>query len=202
MLRKWGDDMAFSKGKRIEDETSTRIIDIAANIGCREGANALTVTRLCRELNCDRRVVYNRFRDISEINYMVASKCNNELINYARKAINPADSYNKNFTAYVESAFTYIYEKDSHYQYYTALYTIEDDKVKNEFLQDLVKLIDEGKSSGYYKRDANSEKAAESIWIIIMGMSGMLASNESCKYKEAQDTMIYGVNAISSYMKL
>ncbi len=40
--------MAFSKGKRIEDETSKRIVDLAVNIGCREGADALTVTRLCR----------------------------------------------------------------------------------------------------------------------------------------------------------
>jgi hypothetical protein len=160
------------------------------------------VTRLCRELNCDRRVVYNRFRDISEINLLVASKCNNELINHSRKAINPADSYVKNFNAYVESAFTYIYEKDSHYQYYTTLYTIEDDGIKNEFLHDLVKLINEGKAIGYYKDDANSEKSAENIWLIIMGISGMLASNENYKYKDALDTVVYGVNAIMSYIKL
>jgi AcrR family transcriptional regulator len=201
-LRKWGDDMAFSKGKRIEDETSTRIIEIATNIGCREGANALTVTRLCREINCDRRVVYNRFRDIDEINYMVALKCNNELIEHSRKAINPADSYIKNFNAYIESAFAYIYEKDLHFQYYTALYTIEDDKVKNEFLNDLVDLINEGKANGYYKNDADSKEGAENIWFIIMGISGMLASNDNYKYKDALNTMIYGVNAVSSYIKL
>jgi AcrR family transcriptional regulator len=194
--------MAFSKGKRIEDETSTRIIDIATNIGCREGANALTVTRLCRELSCDRRVVYNRFRDIDEINMLVAEKCNKELIEHSRKAINPAESYNKNFNAYVESAFTYIYEKDSHYQYYTTLYRIDDDKVKNGFLDDLVALINEGKTTGYYKEDANSEEVASNIWLIIMGISGMLASNENYKYKDALDTMIYGVNAVSSYIKL
>jgi AcrR family transcriptional regulator len=194
--------MAFSKGKRIEDETSTRIIDIAANIGCREGADALTVTRLCRELNCDRRVVYNRFRDVNEVNLLVAKKCNNELIEHSRKAINPADSYVNNFNAYVESAFTYIYEKGSHYQYYTTLYTIDDDKVKNEFLLDLVELINEGKAKGYYKADADSNETAESIWIIIMGISGMLASNEYYKYKAALDTAVYGVNAISSFIKL
>ncbi len=36
--------MAFSKGKRIEDETSKRIVDLAVNIGCKEGMSALTVT--------------------------------------------------------------------------------------------------------------------------------------------------------------
>jgi AcrR family transcriptional regulator len=193
--------MAFSKGKRIEDETSTRIIDIATNIGCKEGANALTVTRLCRELSCDRRVVYNRFRDIDEINLLVAGKCNNELIKHSRKAINPADSYGDNFNAYVESAFTYIYEKDSHYQYYTTLYRIEDDRVRNEFLDDIVQLIDEGKTIGYYRDDANSEEIASNIWLIIMGISGMLASNGNYKYKEALETMSYGVNAVSSYIK-
>jgi AcrR family transcriptional regulator len=194
--------MAFSKGKRIEDETSTRIIDIAASIGCREGANALTVTRLCRELSCDRRVVYNRFRDIDEINMMVAEKCNNELIEHSRKAINPADSYVNNFNAYVESAFSYIYEKDSHYQYYTTLYRIEEDKVKNKFLDDIVRLINEGKSIGYYKDDVDSKESAANIWLIIMGISGMLASNDNYKYKDSLYTMIYGVNAVSSYIKL
>jgi AcrR family transcriptional regulator len=201
VLRKWGDRMAFSKGKRIEDETSTRIIDIAKTIGCREGADALTVTRLCRELCCDRRVVYNRFRDIDEINHMVAEKCNNELIEHSRQAINPADSYVDNFNAYVESAFTYIYEKDSYYQYYTTLYKIDDDKVENEFLKDIVVLINEGKTQGYYKDDADSEESAKNIWLIIMGISGMLASNDNYKYKDALDTMVYGVNAVSSYLR-
>ena len=72
--------MAFSKGKRIEDETSKRIVDLAVNIGCKEGPDALTVTRICKELNCDRRVIYNRFRDLDEINLLVANRCNQELI--------------------------------------------------------------------------------------------------------------------------
>jgi hypothetical protein len=34
-----------------------------------------------------------------------------------------------------------------------------------------------------------------------MGISGMLASNGNYKYKEALETMSYGVNAVSSYIK-
>ena len=70
--------MAFSKGKRIEDETSNRIVNLAVKIGCKEGPDALTVTRICRELSCDRRVIYNRFRDVDEINLIVADRCNKE----------------------------------------------------------------------------------------------------------------------------
>ena len=42
------------------------------NIGCKEGPDALTVTRICKELNCDRRVIYNRFRDVDELKKMNA----------------------------------------------------------------------------------------------------------------------------------
>ena len=79
--------MAFSKGKRIEDETSNRIVNLAVKIGCKERPDALTVTRICRELSCDRRVIYNRFRDVDEINLIVADRCNKELIANARAAI-------------------------------------------------------------------------------------------------------------------
>ena len=116
--------MAFSNGKRIEDETSKRIVDLAVNIGCREGADALTVTRLCRELNCDRRVIYNRFRDIDEINLVVAQRCNEELMAKAKNALKPQASFEENFITLIKTAFTYIYEKNSYFQHYTALYKV------------------------------------------------------------------------------
>ncbi len=193
--------MAFSKGKRIEDETSTRIVDLAVNIGCREGADALTVTRLCRELNCDRRVIYNRFRDVDEINMIVAARCNDELISHAKKAINPQESYYNNFIEFIKAAFTYIYEKNSHFQHYTALYQITEEGVRNEVLQDLIDLIEKGKAAGDVDVDTDSSEAAENVWLITTGISGILASNTNYKYKDALNTLLYGVRAITEYMK-
>lgn len=97
--------MAFSKGKRIDDETSQRIIDLAVHIGCVEGPDALTVTRICRELNCDRRVIYNRFRDIDEINLIVAGRCNDELIRNAQNAMKEEAGYYENLIALVQAEF-------------------------------------------------------------------------------------------------
>ena len=108
--------MAFSKGKRIEDETSQRIIDLAVHIGCVEGPGALTVTRICRELNCDRRVIYNRFRDIDEINLIVAGRCNDELLRNARNAMKEEAGYYENLIALVQAEFTYIYEKNAFFR--------------------------------------------------------------------------------------
>ena len=193
--------MAFSKGKRIEDETSKRIIDLAVNIGCKEGPDALTVTRICRELNCDRRVIYNRFRDVDELNLIVADKCNEELITSAKAAVNPQASYYDNFIAFIKAAFAYIYEKNSYFQYYTALYRVTDDGVRNEILQDLIDLIENGKTTGDVSVDTNSIEAAENIWLIATGVSHMLASNANYKYQDGLNTMLYGVKAISSYMK-
>jgi len=193
--------MAFSKGKRIEDETSRRIIDLAVNIGCREGADALTVTRLCRELNCDRRVIYNRFRDIDEISLIVAQRCNEELMAKARTAINPQASFYDNFIALIKAAFAYIYEKNAYFQHYTALYQVTEEGVRNGILQSLTDLIEEGKATGDVRAETDSYRAAENIWLITTGISGMLAANVKYKYQDGLDTMLYGIEAISAYMK-
>ncbi len=194
-------DMAFSKGKRIEDETSKRIVDLAVNIGCREGVDALTVTRLCRELSCDRRVIYNRFRDIDEINMIVAKRCNEELLSKARTAIDPQMSFYDNLSALLRTAFAYIYEKNANFQYYTALYKVTDEGVRNEVLQALAELIREGKSTGEVRADADIHKAAANIWILMTGISGMLAANTNYRYQDGLDTILYGIDAVLSYMK-
>lgn len=193
--------MAFSKGKRIEDEMSKRIIDLATNIGCKEGAEALTVTRLCRELNCDRRVIYNRFRNIEEVNLLVARRCNEELLAKARAVINPQMSYEENFLAFMKTAFTYIYEKNVHFQRYTALYQMTENGVKNEVLQALADLVEKGKAAGDVSADTNSIETAENIWHIFTGTSGMLAMNANYKYQKGLDTMLAGVRAVLAYIK-
>lgn len=193
--------MAFSKGKRIEDETSKRIVDLAVNIGCKEGPDALTVTRICKELNCDRRVIYNRFRDLNEINLLVANRCNEELIVNARGAIKEGVSYYDNFKALIQAALTYIYERNAFFQHYTSLYIVTEDGVCNEILQELIMLIEEGKRNGDVRSETDSREAAESIWLLLTGISGMLASRVNYKYQDGLKTMMYGVNAISAYMK-
>lgn len=192
--------MAFSKGKRIEDETSKRIVDLAVNIGCKEGPDALTVTRICKELNCDRRVIYNRFRDLNEINLLVANRCNEELVANARGVIKEGVSYYENFRALIQAALTYIYERNAFFQYYTSLYKVTEEGVCNEILQNFVMLIEEGKRNGDVRSDTDSREAAESIWLLMTGISGMLASHVNYKYQDGLKTMMYGVNAILAYM--
>ena len=192
--------MAFSKGKRIEDETSKRIVDLAVNIGCKEGPDALTVTRICKELNCDRRVICNRFRDLNEINLLVANRCNEELVANARGAIKEDASYYDNFKALIQAALTYIYERNAFFQYYTSLYRVTEGGVCNEILQDFITMIEEGKRNGDVRGETDSREAAESIWLLLTGISGMLASHINYKYQDGLKTMMYGVNAILAYM--
>lgn len=194
--------MAFSKGKRIEDETSNRIVNLAVKIGCKEGPDALTVTRICRELSCDRRVIYNRFRDVDEINLIVADRCNKELIANARAAIDPEASYYDNFAALVKAIFTYICERNAFFQHYTALYKVtEDGIVINEILLDLIRLIEEGKEAGEVSKDTDSRATAGNIWLIITGITRLIASNANYKYQDGLNTVMHGVNAISLNMK-
>jgi len=193
--------MAFSKGKRIEDETSKRIVKLAVNIGCREGVEALTVTRLCKELNCDRRVIYNRFRDIDEINLVVAQRCNEEILEKAKTAITAQASLYENVIALIQTAFTYIYEKSVHFQYYTILYTVTDEGMQNEIAHYLTDLIEQGKLSGEVRAEINSSRVAQNIWILMTGIGRMLAKNANYKYQEGLSTLLCGVEALMSYIK-
>lgn len=192
--------MAFSKGKRIEDETSTRIIDLAVNIGCKEGYDALTVTRLCKELNCDRRVVYNRFRDVDEINMIVAGRCNNELIAKAKEAIDENAPYFDNFISFIKAAFSYIYERNSFFQYYTGLYEIGENGIENGILDELVEFFAEGKRKGSIKTDEDERQAAEAVWTMMVGFSSMLAHHVNYSYNDALKSLVFGVSAI--YLKI
>ncbi len=194
--------MAFSKGKRIEDEMSKRIVDLAVNIGCKEGVGALTVTRLCRELNCDRRVIYNRFRDIDEINMLIAKRCNEELIQKAQEQAPQNVSFYECFMAKIMTVFTYIYEKNASFQYYTALYEMSPNGVRNELLQDWERIVEEGKALGTVNAETDSRRAAETLWIIVTSIAGMLAANTGYPYQEARDSMLYGVRAVFETMKI
>lgn len=193
--------MAFSKGKRIEDETSARIIDLAVNIGCKEGPDALTVTRICKELNCDRRVIYNRFRDVDEIAMFVANRCNSELLKVARAAMSEDASYFDNFMTFIQAIFDYIYERNAYFQHYTACFQVIDERIENEILHDICELIEEGKTKGAVKADADSKAASEDIWFILVGIASILTNRANYKYQEGKKTMMYGVQAICSALK-
>ncbi len=193
--------MAFSKGKRIEDETSARIIDLAVNIGCKEGPDALTVTRICKELNCDRRVIYNRFRDVDEIAMFVANRCNTELLKTAKAAMSEDVAYFDNFNTFIQAVFDYIYERNAYFQHYTACFQVVDEHIENEILGAVMELIDQGKLSGDVKADADSKAAAEDIWFILVGIASILTNKANYRYQEGKKTMMYGVQAICEALK-
>lgn len=119
----------------------------------------------------------------------------------ARAAVNPQDSFYERFLALIKAAFAYIYEKNAYFQYYTALYRITDNGVKNEILQEMMQMIEDGKAAGDVCAETDSHKAAENIWILTTGISGMLAANRNYRYQDGLSTMLYGVEAIMSYMK-
>lgn len=193
--------MAFSKGKRIEDETSARIIDLAVSIGCKEGPDALTVTRICKELNCDRRVIYNRFRDVDEIAMFVSNRCNTELLASARAAMSDEVAYFENFVIFVQAIFDYIYERNAYFQHYTACFQVADERIENEILHDIMELIEQGKEQGAVKSDADSKAAAEDLWFMLVGIASILTNKANYKYQEGKKTMMYGVHAICEALK-
>ena len=60
-----------------------------------------------------RKEIYNRFRDIDEINLIVAGRCNDELLRNAQNAMKEEAGYYENLIALVQAEFTYIYERNA-----------------------------------------------------------------------------------------
>ena len=74
--------------------------------------------------------------------------------------------------------------------------------VKNELLQDLESMVEEGKAQGVVNAATDSRRAAETLWLIVTSISRMLAGNTGYPYHDARDTMLYGVQAVFETMKI
>ena len=66
---------------------------------------------------------------------------------------------------------------------------------------DLIRLIEEGKEAGEVSKDTDSRATAGNIWLIITGITRLIASNANYKYQDGLNTVMHGVNAISLNMK-
>ena len=102
----------------------------------------------------------------------------------------------------MQAEFTYIYEKNAFFQYYTALYQVEETGIHNEILQNLEAYIEKGKESGQVNEHVTPGQAAECIWLMLTGISGMLASHVNYKYQEGYKTLTYGLEAICHEMQM
>ena len=49
--------------------------------------------------------------------------------------------------------------------------------------------------------ETDSYMAAQNVWLLMTGIGTILATNIDYKYQEGLDTLLYGIEAISSYMR-
>ena len=87
------------------------------------------------------------------------------------------------------------------FQYYTALYQVEETGIHNEILQNLEAYIEKGKESRQVNEHVNPEQAAECIWLMLTGISGMLASHVNYKYQEGYKALMYGDADVNMHNK-
>ena len=62
-------------------------------------------------------------------------------------------------------------------------------------------MIEEGKATGDVRVETDSYMAAQNVWLLMTGIGTILATNIDYKYQEGLDTLLYGIEAISSYMR-
>ena len=62
-------------------------------------------------------------------------------------------------------------------------------------------MIEEGKATGDVRVETDSYMAAQNVWLLMTGIGTILATNIDYKSQEGLDTLLYGIEAISSYMR-
>ena len=143
--------MAYSRGIRLEDETSKTIIATAAQIARREGMEELTVKRVLTELKVSNRVFYNRFRNIDDVIQVLYEDLVQEIRSSLERVQQPAQSYPDYLLELAVAAVEKIYQNTLHFKQYLFSYQVANDTNRDWWLKKIQQLLRRGMEQGELK---------------------------------------------------
>lgn len=165
-----------SKGL-ISDEMSETIIETAANLAFESGAEAVNVRRILQELGITNRVFYNRFHNVEDVLKIVYERLTLQI----RKSIVAQFDEEGDFFEQVITIVTNTLEMSYRVKMKMNDYIFNSDSVYGDnyawWKNEIVKLIEFGKSKGYLK-DLNSDIMSYAVWCFIRGYNADAVGRE------------------------
>jgi len=153
------------------DEISTQIIESAKRIAKEKQTGKITVRDILKDLNITNRVFYNRFHKIDDVLEIIY----NETISRVRESLNITWDENSDYIEHVieVASRTLLLSYESRQD--ISQYVFETDSASNlNFVwwsQEIRKLIQIGKTQGYFRSDLDEEIIGYSIWCFIRGFN-------------------------------
>ena len=190
--------MAYSRGIRLEDETSKTIIATAAQIARREGMEELTVKRVLTELKVSNRVFYNRFRNIDDVIQVLYEDLVQEIRSSLEQVQQPAQSYPDYLLELAVAAVEKIYQNTLHFKQYLFSYQVANDTNRDWWLQKIQQLLRRGMEQGELKVN-DPVKMSYGVWCFCLGFHRDAVGDELTEqeamdaFREAFSCLIQGM---------
>lgn len=172
--------MPYSRGIRINDDISLKIIDTAMEIASREGIASLTVSKIINTMGVTNRVFYNRFKGvpdvITEVYYKVVSKL--------RSCFDTPYDKKQDLCEYIMnlavSVLEKTYETKLHFAGYLYNYDAFLEENREWWISHMIPLIEYGIKEGIFE-ETDSRLLAYSVWCYCRGFNASAIGNNLSK---------------------
>ncbi len=162
--------MAYSKGVKLADKTSKRIIKTIKKMVYKEGASSITVSRVIKKLGVSNRIFYNRFQNIEEALLAVSQEIIDEMRVCIIKPYNPKDDFYKYLLGVARSVLIKTYEVKKSFSDYMFNNDIIDESNKIWWVGRIRKLLAYGIKNKYIK-PLKEEDFSYGVWCFCRGFN-------------------------------
>lgn len=172
--------MPYSRGTKIEDEISLKIIDTAMEIASEEGIASLTVSKIINRMDVTNRVFYNRFKDVPDVIAAVYDKVVFQLRGCFDTPYDGKQDLCEYIMGLAVSVLKKTYETKLHFAGYLYNYDIFLDENREWWINHMIPLIDLGIEQGIFKK-TDSRLLAYSVWCYCRGFNASSVGNNLSK---------------------
>ncbi len=162
--------MAFSRGNRLEDDISRKIIEITAEIVNTEGAEYVTVKRILEKLGTTNRVFYNRFQNVEDVLQKVYE---NEIMDMRGCVVQAYDGTTDFYEYLMNLAVSTLertYTLKKQFKNYMFRHDELSDNNRRWWLDQIAQILEYGMNKGYLRKE-NSKELSYSVWCFCRGFS-------------------------------
>lgn len=191
--------MAYSKGVRLVDGISEKIISIATKIAYEYGVGHITVKRILSELGATNRVFYNRFRNINDVLIIVYER----IMNQMRQCITNGYDGKKDYFEYMMDIALDVlcktYENKLHFSQYMFEYDSYKDSNRNWWIEHMIPILEYGIEKGLLKK-MDTRLLSYTIWCFCRGFNAD-AVGGGLSLEEAKASFKLGFGCLLEGMK-
>lgn len=193
------DDMKASADDLICDGVSEEIIAVTERLAMHDGAAAVTVRRVLKEMNVTNRVFYNRFHNISEVLETIYKRT----VLKMRESLVSDFDIRSEFFEYVldvcDKVLVMTYDLKNEFSDYMFEMDSSTEANRNWWMEKIKDIIAEGVRTNQIK-DVDAENLSYTVWCFIRGFTTDAIKRKIGK-KEAQAAFRFGFGCLLDGLK-